>query len=73
MEEKVAALLKGKVFANDNVEVQKTIGLQRGYMLLSEYNLMHKIACKIFPSESVAKSYAQGDEIIEVEIVRKFK
>lgn len=69
----MAALLKGKVITNDTVEVQKTIGLQRGYMLLSEYNLMHKMACKVFPTESVARSYAQGDEIIEVEIVRKFK
>ena len=69
----MAALLKARVQVEDVIEVQKTVGLQKGYMLLSEYNLMHKMACKVFPTESVAKSYAQGDEIIEVEIIRKFK
>lgn len=69
----MAALLKARVQTEDHVEIQKTVGLQRGYMLLSEFNLMHKMACKVFPTESTARSYAQGDEIIEVEIVRKFK
>lgn len=69
----MAALLRAKVFTDDHIEISKTVGLQRGYMLLSEYNLANKMTCKIFPTESVAKSYAQGDEIIEVEIIRKFK
>lgn len=68
----MAALLRAKVLTEDHVEIQLQKGLQTGYMLLSEYNLMHKVAGKVFPSASVAKSYAQGDEIIKVEIIRKF-
>jgi hypothetical protein len=63
----VSALLRNKVATEDHIEITKTTGLQVGYMLLSEYNLL------VFTSESVAKSYAQGDEIVEVQVIRIFK
>lgn len=69
----MAALLKAKVAVEDRVEVQLEKGMQKGYMLLSEYNLLHRVAGKVFSSESTAKSYAQGDQIIEVQITRVYK
>ena len=69
----MAALLKNKIAIQDHVEIQKTTGLYKGYMLLSEFNLLDKVTGKVFASESVARSYAQGDEIIQVEVVRVFK
>ena len=69
----MAALLKNKIAIQDHVEIQKTTGLYKGYMLLSEFNLLDRVTGKVFASESVARSYAQGDEIIEVEVVRVFK
>jgi hypothetical protein len=69
----VAALLKNKIAIQDHIEIQKTTGLYKGYMLLSEFNLLDRVTGKVFASESVARSYAQGDEIIEVEVVRVFK
>jgi hypothetical protein len=69
----VAALLKNKIAIQDHIEIQKTTGLYKGYMLLSEFNLLDRVTGKVFASESVARSYAQGDEIIEVEVVRIFK
>lgn len=69
----MAALLKNKIAIQDHIEIQKTTGLYKGYMLLSEFNLLDRVTGKIFASESVARSYAQGDEIIEVEVVRVFK
>lgn len=69
----MAALLKNKIAIQDHIEIQKTTGLYKGYMLLSEFNLLDRVTGKVFASESVARSYAQGDEIIEVEVVRVFK
>lgn len=69
----MAALLKNKIAIEDHIEIQKTTGLYKGYMLLSEFNLLDRVTGKVFASESVARSYAQGDEIIEVEVVRVFK
>ncbi len=69
----MAALLNNKIAIQDNIEIQKTTGLYKCYMLLSEFNLLDRMTGKVFTSESVAQSYAQGDEIIEVEVIRKFK
>lgn len=69
----MAALLKNKIAIQDHIEIQKTTGLYKGYMLLSEFNLLDRVTGKVFASESVARSYAQGDEIIEVQVVRVFK
>lgn len=69
----MSALLRNKVATEDHIEITKTTGLQVGYMLLSEYNLLDKVTGKVFTSESVAKSYAQGDEIVEVQVIRIFK
>lgn len=42
-------------------------------MVRSEFeNELKSMTCKVFASESAAKTYAGGQEIIAVDIVRKF-
>lgn len=70
----VPALLKAKVSAEDRIAISKTIGMKTGYMVLSEFeNELGYVTAKVFPRESSAKAYAQDQEIIEVDVIRKFK
>lgn len=64
------ALLRAKVNVEDKVAVTKVKGLQTGFMILSEFEA--GITSKVFISESAAKGYADGEEIIKVDIIRKF-
>lgn len=67
------ALLRAKVTASDQMSMQKTIGLKPGFMVLSEFEgELGVMTAKVFPSESAAKAYAQGELVIKVEVVRKF-
>lgn len=69
----VPALLKAKVTATDQMSLQKVVGLKVAYMVLSEFeNELSVVTAKVFPSESAAKSYADGEQVIKVEIIRKF-
>ena len=69
----MAALLKAKVTATDQMSIQKTVGLKVGYMVLSEFeNELGVVTAKVFSSESTARSYADGEQVIEVEVIRKF-
>lgn len=73
-ERQVPALLRAKVNAEDNVSISKTVGMKTGYMVLSEFEQeLGFTTAKIFPRESSCIAYAQGQEIIEVDVVRKFK
>ena len=69
----MAALLKERLSTNDNISVTLIPGLRTAYMVRTEFegDLQH-ITCKIFASESAAKSYAAGQEVIKVDVVRKF-
>jgi hypothetical protein len=70
----VPALLKAKVSLEDQVSVTKTIGMKTGYMVLSEFETeLGYVTAKVFPKESSAKAYAQDQQIIEVDVIRKFK
>lgn len=70
----VPALLRAKVNAEDNVAIKKTVGLKVCYMVLSEFEQeAGAITTKVFPTESACKSYANGQEIIKVEVIRKFE
>ena len=72
-ERQLPALLRAKVTASDQMSMQKTVGLKPGYMVLSEFeNELGNVVAKVFPSESAAKAYAQGEPIIKVEVIRKF-
>ena len=43
-------------------------------MVLNEFEReCGAVTTKVFPSESACKAYAQGQDIIKVEIVRKFE
>lgn len=73
-ERQVPALLRAKVDAADQVSIQKTVGLKTGYMVLSEFeNELGVMTAKVYPRESAAKATAAGQQVIEVEVVRKFK
>ena len=70
----VPALLRARVTATDEMSIQKTAGLKVGYMVLNEFEReCGAVTTKVFPSESACKAYAQGQQIIKVEIVRKFE
>ena len=70
----VPSLLKARVSIDDQISVTKTIGMKTGYMVLSEFeNELGYVTAKVFPKESSAKAYAQDQQIIEVDIIRKFK
>lgn len=69
----VPALLRLKVNASDEMSIKKTVGLKVGFMVLSEFEgELGAVTAKVFPSESAAKSYSGGEEIIKVDVVRKF-
>ena len=73
-ERQVPALLRAKVIAEDNVSISKTVGLKTAYMVLNEFQQeLGAVTVKTFPTESSAKAYAQGQDIIKVDIVRKFE
>lgn len=72
-DKEVPALLRAKVDVADQVSVKKTVGLKTAYMVLSEFEMeLGNATSKIFPSESVCRAYAQGQEIIKVDVIRKF-
>lgn len=69
----MAALLRAKVTCEDQVDIKKTTGMQHGYMVLSEFeNQLGRAVAKVFPSESTAKAYANGQTVIKVSIIREF-
>lgn len=68
-ERKVPALLRAKVSADDSVSLTLTRGMKTGYMVKGEFDSeLGNVTAKIFPTESVARSYSQGQEIIKVDI-----
>lgn len=72
-EKQVPALLRAKVDAVDKMSMVKTVGLKSGYMVQSEFeNELGAMTAKVFPTESSAKAYAQGQPIIRVDVIRKF-
>jgi hypothetical protein len=72
-ERKVPALLKAKVSTTDEVTMTLMKGIQKGYMVLSEFeNDMTYTVVKVFPKESSAKAYAGDQQIIKVDVVRDF-
>lgn len=69
----VPALLRAKVTTQDNVSVSKVVGLKTGYMVLNEFEMeLGNVVAKVFPNESAAKTYGQGQQVVKVEVVRKF-
>lgn len=68
-ERKVPALLKAKVSTDDSVTLSLSKGMKRGYMIRGEFDSeLGNVTAKVFPTESVARSYSQGQEIIKVDI-----
>jgi hypothetical protein len=73
-ERQVPALLRAKVDTTDQVSMKLTPGMKTGYMVLSEFeNELGTITSKVYPRESAAKASSQGQQIIEVNVVRVFK
>lgn len=69
-DDQLPALLRAKVNVEDKVSVAKVKGLQPGFMLLSDFE--SGMTSKVFTSEAAAKSYADSEEVIAVDIIRKF-
>lgn len=68
-EKKVPALLRAKVNAEDQMTMSMTKGIKSGFMVKNEFNSdLGAITVKVFSNESAAKSYAQGQEIIKVDV-----
>lgn len=68
----VPALLKAKVVTDDKLTIQKVVTLKTGYMVMGEFeNNVGYISTHVFPTKSAAIAYANGAQIIEVDIVRK--
>lgn len=68
-ERKVPALFKSKASFEENVSVSLVPGVRSGFMVKDEYiDEVGKMTSKIFPTESTAKSYASGREVIPVEV-----
>jgi hypothetical protein len=68
-ERKVPALLKSKTAIEDKVCVLLTKAPREGYMIKDEFdNDLSNTTVKIFPNESIAASYARGQEIVKVTI-----
>lgn len=68
-ERQVPALFKAKVSTSEEVTVSLIPGPRTGYMVKDEFiTEVGKLTSKVFPSESTAKSYAQGREVIPVEV-----
>jgi hypothetical protein len=73
-ERQVPALLRAKVDTTDQVSMKLTPGMKTGYMVLSEFeNELGTITSKVYPRKSAAKASSQGQQIIEVNVVRVFK
>lgn len=70
----MAALLKERLSTADDVNVSLSPGLRTAYMVRTEFEGdLQRMTCKVFASESAAKSYAAGQEVIKVEVLRKFE
>lgn len=65
----VAALLRAKVGTEDSITITKVTTLKYGYMVKSEFeNELGVHTAKVFSSESAARSYASGQQIIKVAV-----
>lgn len=68
-EKKVPALLRAKVDVNDQMSISLSKGIKRGFMVKDEFNSeLGSMTVKVFSNESAAKSYAQGQEVIKVDV-----
>lgn len=63
------ALLKAKVVPTDEIQITLIKGSKEGFMIKGEFhNELGLVTSKIFPTESLAKSHAQGQEVIKVNV-----
>lgn len=68
----MAALLRAKVTTSDSISIKKTTTYKIAYMTLSEFeNDYGQAVVKLFSDEFSAKAYADGEQVIEVQITRK--
>jgi hypothetical protein len=65
--------LNSKCSVNDNVSVKLEKGIQSGYMMLSDFNMLERMTVEVFPNVSVAKAFGVDDKIIKVQVIRLFE
>jgi hypothetical protein len=61
------------MFVNDNASVKLEKGIQTGYMILSDFNMLEHLTVKIFPSISAAGTFGDDDKVIKVQVIRQFE
>jgi 2-keto-3-deoxy-6-phosphogluconate aldolase len=68
----LAALLRAKVDAADEISITKVTTLKEGFMTITEFeNSLGYHTVKVFPTESSAKAYAAGERILKVKLERE--
>lgn len=68
----LAALLRAKVDAADEISITKVTTLKEGFMTITDFeNLLGSVTVKVFPTESSAKAYAAGERILKVKLERE--
>ena len=68
----VAALLRAKVDASDQISITKTTTLKEGYMLITDFeNCMGLATVKVFPTEASARASGAGERVLKVKVERE--
>lgn len=68
----VAALLRAKVDAGDQISITKVTTLKEGYMLITDFeNCMEIATVKIFPTEASARASGGGERVLKVKVERE--
>jgi hypothetical protein len=68
----VAALLRAKVDAADQISITKITTLKEGYMLITDFeNCMGNMTVKIYPSEAAARASSPNERVLKVKVERE--
>lgn len=67
----VAALLRSKADASDQISITKITTLKEGYMLITDFeNCMGNMTVKIYPSEAAARASSPNERVLKVKVER---
>lgn len=64
----VPALFKAKVATTDEATISLQIGYRYGYIVYSDLGQLSQRACRIYPTEAVAKASNGDQKIVKVKV-----
>lgn len=68
----LAALFRSPAGTSDQMSISLVTTLKEGYMTITEFeNMLGNHTVKVFPNESSARAYAQGQRILKVKVERE--